>query len=99
MAYIPASLKVIERWRKEDIELHQRVITSYLHQIGANVTTRNKFFALYKRYVTPANILCYIHKPVRIFVIALVQDRLDEICDYILSPLEKPRKRKSNKKK
>ena len=97
MTYIPVSLKVIERWRKEDIELHQRVITSYLHQIGANVTTRNKFFALYDRYITPGNILCYFNKPIRIFVKALVQDKLDEIGDIYPQKKPKKRTRKSNK--
>lgn len=99
MAYIPLSEKVIEKWRKEDIELHKRVITNYLIQCGYKLTTRHKFFALYDALITPKNILCYFNKPVRIFVKAIVLDRLDEIADIYPDSKPKKRTKKSNKKK
>lgn len=99
MAYIPLSPKVIEKWRKEDIELHKRVITSYLIQYGYKVTTRHKFFALYDMLITPSNILCYFHKPVRIFVKAMVLNKLDQIADIYPDSKPKKRTRKSHKKK
>jgi hypothetical protein len=97
MAYIPLSPKVIEKWQKENIELHKRCITTYLIQCSYRVNTRNKFFALYDRYITPGNILCYFNKPIRIFVKALVQDKLDEIGDIYPQKKPKKRTRKSNK--
>lgn len=96
MAYIPLSEKVIEKWRKEDIELHKRVIVTYLIQRGLGVATRNKFFRLYDKIISPENILCYFNKPVHIFVNALVLNKLEQICDTFpnINPIPKKKRRK-----
>lgn len=97
MAYTSLSKKVIEKWRKEDIELHKRVIVTYLIQSGLGVTTRNKFFKLYDTIISPENILCYFNKPVHIFVNALVLNKLERICD-ILPNINSTFKKKRRKK-
>ena len=95
MAY-PLNEKVIEKWRKEDIELHKRVILNYLYEMGVSLSNRKKFFILYDHYITPKNILCYINRPIKIFVRYLILNRLDEICDIYptVVKVRKPRKRR-----
>lgn len=83
MVLLGISDKVNEKWNKENIDLHKRVITTYLAQNGLNTSKRNKFFVLYDKYISPDNILLYFNKPVHIFVKALVLNRLDKISDYI----------------
>lgn len=94
---IKLSLKTIEKWRKEDIELHKRVLTNELMYRGVSLSVRNKFFYLYDLYITPANILNYVHKPAWVFIQALVLDKLDQICDFYSSPLDKPKKKRKKR--
>lgn len=75
--------KLLIKWRKEDIELHKRVLNTELHVMGASFATRKKFFILYNHYINPKNILCYFHRPASMFIKALIRDELDEISQYI----------------
>lgn len=79
------SEKTWEKWLKEDLELHKRVITTYLYQEGINVSGRNKFFKLYSYYIDIKNIRDYLHIPVHIFVRALIQGELEEVKSYVQS--------------
>jgi hypothetical protein len=96
MAYLPLSDKVTEKWRKELIELHKRVILDYFFTKGVSLGGKNKFFRLYDYYIDHTNILCYFNKPIRIFVNALITDRLDQIADSF--PTDGKTKRKKRKK-
>ena len=73
--------KVIKKTNLELIDLHKRVIKTYFVQEGVKFSTRQKFFQLYDYLISVKNIRLYFHKPVKAFIIALVEDRLDEICD------------------
>ncbi len=75
--------RVIKKTNLELIDLHKRVIKTYFVQEGVKFSTRQKFFRLYDYLITVNNIKAYFHKPVKVFIIALVEDRLDEICDLI----------------
>lgn len=76
---IPLSPKVIERSNKELIALHKRLITSYLVCRGIKLKSRAKFFKLYNHYIDEQNIRLYYFCPIKIFVRALVKDKLELI--------------------
>lgn len=99
MARIPIPDKTLEKWAKEDLELHKRVIIAYLHQEGIKLRTRNKFFVLYDMYIDESNIYDFFFLPVHIFVTALVLNQLDQVRSYKQTPnpnrvIIKPKKRK-----
>ena len=76
---VPLSPKVIERSNKELIALHKRIITSYLVCRGVKIRGRAKFFKLYNHYIDESNIRLYYFCPIKIFVRALVKDKLELI--------------------
>lgn len=109
MAIREISDKTWEKWLKEDLELHKRVITSYLWQEGINSSGRLKFFRLYDYYININNIRDYMHIPAYIFVRALVQGDLNKVKSFIQSKpspkehdsftqIAKEQKRKKRKK-
>lgn len=104
MARITIPDKVLEKWAKEDVELHKRVITTYLFSEKVRLKTRNKLFKLYDHYINEGNIYDYFYIPVHILVTALVLNELDRIMSYIQTPNphrtnKKPKPKKRNRKK
>ena len=91
--YTPLTPKQILKYDKELVELHKRVLTTYLVQIGVKARTRKKIFKLYDVYLDESNIREYFHRESSIFINALVTDRLEEIRDYFKSSKSKKRKR------
>lgn len=90
--------KSLESTYKELLELHKRVIKTYLLSINISYANIRKFFALYDYYVNPGNIIHYFHRPVRIFVIALIKNTLHKISDYnYIHPIKKHIKRRKQK--
>lgn len=74
--------KDIKKAREELVDLHRRCLLNYLIQQDVSYKGRKRFFALYDRYISHRNILEYFHKPLKLFVYALVTDRLDEIRSF-----------------
>lgn len=90
--------KAILKVDKELLELHKDVLRSYLTQRNLKHKYQKKFFRLYDYYINIRNIRRYFFRPAKLFVYALVTDRLDEIEDYV--PLKEKRNvsRKSKKR-
>lgn len=65
------------------VELHKRVITTYLVQRDLKLKTRKKFFRLYDLVITAGNINQYFFLPVRILVTVIVLDQTDNINKYL----------------
>jgi hypothetical protein len=80
--YEPLSKETIEKYDRELVELHKRVLTTTLIEEGAKAKTRRKFFQLYDMYIDEKNIREYFHRDSRLFIYALITSRLDEIKDY-----------------
>lgn len=78
----PIPKKDIKKAREELIDLHRRCLLNYLIQQDISFTGRKKFFALYDRYIYHGNILEYFHKPLKVFVYALVTDTLEDIQSF-----------------
>lgn len=84
--------KVILKANKELLELHKRCITTYLIQRSLKHKYQKKFFVIYDRYINEKNIRQFFFRPIRVFVYALITDRLDDISDYIYKT-SKPKKK------
>ena len=89
--------KVKQKWNKETLELHKKVIVTYLASKGIKYPTRKKLFRLYDMYIDESNILQYFFTPTKIFITGLVRDELDKVSTYIVHNERK--KRKYNRKK
>lgn len=83
MGYPKIDKKTWEKWLKEDIELHKRVITSYLWEQGLNGAQRSKFFVIYDHYISIKNIRDYCNLPSWVFVRALLLDELWKVKSWI----------------
>lgn len=83
---------------KELVELHKRCITNYLVQRSMKLRKRKKFFIIYDFYIDENNIKEYFFRPIKLFVYALVTNRLSEIQNYI-PKIENNGKQKSKCKK
>ena len=94
--YIPLPKSEIIKTYKELVELHKRVIITYLVQKGCKLTTRRKFFQIYDQYIDHTNILEYFYTPIRWFVWGLVVDRLDLVRTWVF-PKDTKRKRRKRK--
>lgn len=81
---------------KELVELHKKCITDYLVQRSMKLRKRRKFFIIYDFYIDEKNIKEYFFRPIRLFVYALVTNRLSEIQDYIPKPKENGKTKKKN---
>lgn len=76
--------KVFIKWNKELVELHKRVITTYLASKGVKYSTRVKFFKLYDMEIKEDNIKCYFYTPTPLLVQYLVLGRVSEVSTYII---------------
>lgn len=75
--------KAIQKVDKELLELHKEVLKSYLTQRGLKHKYQKKFFKIYDHYITKKNIRRFFFCSAKLFVYALVTDRLDEIENYV----------------
>lgn len=92
--------KTILKWNKELVELHKRVIKTYLASRVANYRTQYKFFKLYDHLINEHNIKCYFFTPTPILVQGIVKGELDLVSTYIIRQTSKPNgKRKSRTNK
>lgn len=89
--------KEILKSRKDLLELHKRCLVSYFAQISLRHRTKKKFFKIYDKYIDTDNIQCFFFRDLKLFVYALVTDRLDEISDYIPKRHRLNTKRKKKK--
>jgi hypothetical protein len=89
--------KVILKWNKELLELHKRVLTTYLISRGLRVRTRQKFFILYSLQIDEKNIQAYFYTPLKILVDAIVLDKLETVSIYKFKDGRKKRKRRTRK--
>lgn len=83
------------------VELHKRVIKTYLASRGATYSTRYKFFKLYDHFIDEHNIKCYFFTPTPILVQGLVKGELDLVSTYIIRQTENQngkRKSRTNKR-
>lgn len=83
------------------VELHKRVIKTYLASRGATYSTRYKFFKLYDHFIDEYNIKCYFFTPTPILVQGLVKGELDLVSIYIIRQTENQngkRKSRTNKR-
>lgn len=90
--------KAILKVDKELLELHKDVLRSYLTQRNLKHKYQKKFFKLYDYYINDRNIRRYFFRPVKLFVYALITDRLSEIEDYVPIKEKKNVSRKSKKR-
>lgn len=86
--------KTILKWNKELVELHKRVIKTYLASRGATSST---FFKLYDHFIDEKNIKCYFFTPVQILVQGLVKGELDLVSTYIIRQTKKPNGKRKNR--
>lgn len=85
---------LILKWNQELLDLHKRVIKTYLVQESVSASGRRKFFALYDHYINAKNILRWFYIPADIFVKILVYDQLEEMANYTF-----PKKKRKNGKR
>ena len=89
--------KIRKKWNRETLEIHKKVIITYLASKGIKYPTRKKLFRLYDMYIDETNILQYYFTPINIFIVGLVRDELDKVSTYIVHNGRK--KRKYNRKR
>lgn len=75
--------KAIQKVDKELLELHKEVLKSYLTQRSIKHKYQKKFFKIYDHYITEKNIRRFFFRSAKLFVYALVTNRLDVIEDYV----------------
>ena len=75
--------KELLKINKELLELHKRVITNYLIQKSLKIKKRKKFFIIYDSYISEINIRRYFYRPIKLFVYAMITDKLKYIEDYV----------------
>lgn len=75
--------KAIQKVDRELLELHKEVLKSYLTQRNLKHKYQKKFFIIYDYYITEKNIRRFFFRSARLFVYALVTNRLKEIEDYV----------------
>ena len=87
--YIPVSEKTIIKWNRELVELHKRVIKTYLASMGVKYSTQHKFFRLYDYFIDECNIRSYFHTPTPILVQGLVRGEVDRVSTNIFRQTKK----------
>lgn len=75
--------KELLKTNRELLELHKRVITNYLIQKSLKIKKRKKFFIIYDSYISETNIRRYFYRPIKLFVYAMITDKLKYIEDYV----------------
>lgn len=76
------SERTILKANRELLELHKRCIVTYLTQKAIKYSKQKKFFIIYDHYINEKNIRMFFHRPIKMFVYALITDHLDQIKDY-----------------
>ena len=94
---LPLSKKALLKTDKELIELHKRCITTYLIQRALKSKYIKKFMTIYDSEITPKNIRAFFHRPIDLFVRAIILNRLDEISQYTNMYTKKKKKTKSGR--
>ena len=61
----------------------KEVLRAYLTQRNLKHRHQKKFFRLYDYYITEKNIRRFFFRSAKLFVYALVTNRLDDIEDYV----------------
>lgn len=89
--------KAIQKVDHELLELHKEVLRAYLTQRNLKHRYQNKFFKIYDYYITEKNIRRFFFRSAKLFVYALVTNRLDDIEDYVPVKEKKYVSRKSKK--
>lgn len=87
----------VEKTKQDLVDLHKRVLLDYLIREGLSYKGRKKFFIIYDHYISHKNIQNYFHVPCRIFVKALIKDKLDLIQG--VGPVFTSKIKKHHKKK
>lgn len=77
---------------KKIVELHKRVITTYLVQRDIKLKTRRKFFKLYDLEINASNVLQYFFLPASVLVKIIVLDQTNHINKYLKEHGNKIRK-------
>lgn len=74
--------KIIKKTNKELLDHHKLIIDKFL-KVNLNQKRRRRvvFFALYDLLITEDNIRLFYHKPLKAFIPALINNRLDDIKD------------------
>lgn len=90
--------KVKEKWGMELIELHKRLVVTYLAQKGLRTTKQKKFFIIYDTYISEKNIRYFFNHPIDLFIKCLIRDELDKISSYIDKDYVKNNKKRKIKK-
>lgn len=75
--------KVIKKSNEELIDIHKKCIINYLIQRQIKITRRKQIFIIYDHYINHENIRMFFYRPIKLFVYALVTNRLEEISNYI----------------
>lgn len=75
--------KVIKKSNEELIDIHKKCITNYLIQRQIKITRRRQLFIIYDHYINHKNIRMFFYRSIKLFVYALVTNRLEEISNYI----------------
>lgn len=96
LGYTVFTEKELRKDRKKLVELHKRVIKTYLVSLGVRSIIIRKFFKLYDCYIDERNILSYFYVKTSILVNALVKgdEYLLKVRKYIFPKKNKKRKRK-----
>ena len=71
--------KLVKKANQELIDLHKRVLLNYLIQQGLEYPTYKKFFILYDSEISVRNIKSYFACPCKLFVRALLLQKLHTI--------------------
>ena len=67
----------LEKTQQDLVDLHKRVLIDYLTREGLTYRGRKKFFIIYDHYINRKNISRYFFIPCKIFVKALIKDKLN----------------------
>lgn len=89
--------KAIQKVDHELLELHKEVLRAYLTQRNLKHRYQKKFFKIYDYYIMEKNIRRFFFRSAKLFVYALVTNRLDDIEDYV--PVKEKKKYVSRKSK
>ena len=87
----------IEKTKQGLVELHKRVLIDYLTREGLSFKGRQKCFKIYDHYIDRDNVYSYFCCPCKIFVKALIKDKLSLIQG--VGPLPDKKLRRHSKRK
>ena len=74
--------KEITKIDRELCDNHRKCCITYLVQQGVSHRAQKKFLILYDREVNEDNIMLYYHRPIKLFVCALLRNQLNKITYY-----------------